>query len=286
MIRIITDSASDIVNNDREDLMVLPINITFCDEEYQDGVTLTHKMFYEKLIECDELPITSQVPPYVFGQAYKDVKEKGDRAIVITLSSKLSGTCQSANMAAEEYGDVVQVVDSENASIGQHALVEYALRLKDSGLAFEEIVKKLEEDKSRIRLVALLDTLEYLKKGGRISKAAAMAGSLLSIKPVIAIQRGEVAILGKARGSKQGNNLLAEQIRLTGGIDFDKPFVLGYTGLDDSLLQKYIVDHEEYWKSSVEALETSSVGGTIGTHVGPGAIGVAFFSAGDHENNI
>ena len=173
------------------------------------------------------------------------------------------------------------MVDSENASIGQHALVEYALRLKDAGLGIEEIVERLEADKKRIRLIALLDTLEYLKKGGRISKAAAMAGSLLSIKPVIAIQRGEVAILGKARGSKQGNNLLAEQIRQTGGIDFGKPFVLGYTGLSDAMLRKYIKDHESFWKSSVDALETSSVGGTIGTHIGPGAIGVAFFSAGD-----
>lgn len=243
---------------------------------------MTHRMFYEKLVECDELPITSQVPPYVFEEAFGEVKEKGDQAIVITLSSRLSGTCQSAHMAAEEYGDTVRVVDSENASIGQHALVEYALRLKDSGLPFEEIVEKLEKDKGRIRLVALLDTLEYLKKGGRISRAAAMAGSLLSIKPVIAIQGGEVAILGKARGSRQGNNLLTEQIRLTGGVDFDKPFVLGYTGLSDSLLQKYIMDHEAYWKSHVDALETSSVGGTIGTHVGPGAIGVAFFSVGEN----
>lgn len=282
MIRIITDSASDIVDSGREDLTVLPINITFAGEEYQDGVTMTHRMFYEKLVECDELPITSQVPPYVFEEAFGEVKEKGDQAIVITLSSRLSGTCQSAHMAAEEYGDTVRVVDSENASIGQHALVEYALRLKDSGLPFEEIVEKLEKDKGRIRLVALLDTLEYLKKGGRISRAAAMAGSLLSIKPVIAIQGGEVAILGKARGSRQGNNLLTEQIRLTGGVDFDKPFVLGYTGLSDSLLQKYIMDHEAYWKSYVDALETSSVGGTIGTHVGPGAIGVAFFSVGEN----
>lgn len=284
MIRIITDSASDIVGNEREDLMILPITITFGEEQFQDGVNLTHQMFYEKLIESDELPVTSQVAPFDFEEAYREVKERGDRAIVITLSSKLSGTWQSANIAAEEYGDVVRVVDSENASIGQHALVEYALRLKESGLSFEEIVERLEADKSRIRLVALLDTLEYLKKGGRISKAAAMAGSLLSIKPVIAIQRGEVAILGKARGSRQGNNLLAEQIHLTGGIDFEKPFVLGYTGLSDRMLQKYIADHESFWKSSVDALETSSVGGTIGTHVGPGAIGVAFFSAGDAES--
>lgn len=280
MIRIITDSASDIADNGREDLVVLPINITFGQEEYQDGVTLTHRMFYEKLIECDELPSTSQVPPFAFEEVFGKVRERGERAIVITMSSKLSGTWQSANIAAEGYGDMVYVVDSENASIGERALVEYALRLKDQGLGFEEIVGKLEADKGRIRLIALLDTLEYLKKGGRISKTAALAGSLLSIKPVIAVQGGEVVILGKARGSRQGNNLLAEQIRQTGGVDFGKPFVLGYTGLEDTMLQKYIKDNEALWKGSVDALETASVGGTIGTHVGPGAIGVAFFSAG------
>lgn len=279
MIKIITDSASDIVDNRREDLAVLPVSITFGTEEFQDGITLTHEAFYEKLIECDTLPVTSQVAPFAFEEAFREAVEAGNQVIAITLSSKLSGTWQSACMAAEGFGEKVRVVDSENASIGQHALVEYALRLKNEGLGFEEIVERLEADKKRIRLIALLDTLEYLKKGGRISKAAAMAGSLLSIKPVIAIQCGEVAILGKARGSKQGNNLLAEQIRQTGGIDFDKPFVLGYTGLSDALLQKYIRDHEAFWKSSVDALETSSVGGTIGTHIGPGAIGVAFFSA-------
>ena len=281
MVRIITDSASDIVGNKREDLRILPVSITFGEEEFQDGINLTHQMFYEKLIECDELPVTSQVPPFAFEKAFREAMETGNQVIAITLSSKLSGTWQSACIAAEGFGGKVRVVDSENASIGQHALVEYALRLKDAGLGIEEIVERLEADKKRIRLIALLDTLEYLKKGGRISKAAAMAGSLLSIKPVIAIQRGEVAILGKARGSKQGNNLLAEQIRQTGGIDFGKPFVLGYTGLSDAMLRKYIKDHESFWKSSVDALETSSVGGTIGTHIGPGAIGVAFFSAGD-----
>lgn len=281
MIKIITDSASDIVDNEREDLIILPITITFGEEQFQDGVNLTHRVFYEKLIESDELPVTSQVPPFAFEEAYRKVKEEGDQAIVITLSSKLSGTWQSAHIAAEEYKDAVRVVDSENASLGEHALVQYALRLVDDGLSAAEIVEKLEADKSRIRLVALLDTLEYLKKGGRISKAAAMAGSLLSIKPVIAIRQGEVVVLGKARGSKQGNNLLTEQIGQTGGIDFEKPFVLGYTGLSDTMLQKYIADHEALWKPFVEKLETSSVGGTIGTHIGPGAIGVAFFSAGE-----
>ena len=278
MIWIITDSASDIVDNQREDLMILPVNITFGEEEFQDGVTLTHRMFYEKLVESDELPVTSQVPPFAFEEAYEKVKAAGGQAIVITLSSKLSGTYQSANIAAGRYEDVVRVIDSENASIGERALVEYALRLKDQGASFDEIGETLERDKTRIRLIALLDTLEYLKKGGRISKAAAFAGGLLSIKPVVAVEGGEVVVLGKARGSKQGNNLLCEEIKKAGGIDFSMPHFLGYTGLSDALLQKYIHDNEALWKDGIKELRITTVGGAIGTHVGPGAIAVAFFS--------
>lgn len=281
MIKIITDSASDIVNNEREDLIILPMTISFGEQEFQDGVNLTHRMFYEKLIESDVLPVTSQITPYIFEKAYKEAREQGDQVIVITLSAKLSGTWQSARIAADGYEDVVRIVDSANAAIGERTLVEYALKLKDEGLDYEEIVEKLEQDKKRIRLIALLDTLEYLKKGGRISATVAFAGGLLSIKPVIAIQDGEVVMLGKARGSKQGNNLLMEQIKAAGGIDFEKPYVLGYTGLSDEMLQKYIADHESVWKDKVDSLTTGSVGGTIGTHVGPGAIGVAFFAAGD-----
>ena len=278
MIKIVTDSASDIVNCDREDLVVLPINITFGTEEFQDGINLTHEQFYEKLIESDELPTTSQVPPYVFEELFDRAREQGDELVVITMSSKLSGTFQSAHIAAEEYDDMVQLVDSENVSLGEHALVEYALQLKEQGYSAAKIREQLEQAKKNIRLVALLDTLEYLKKGGRISKAAAAAGSLLSIKPVIAIQGGEVVMLGKARGSKQGNNLLAEQIRLAGGIDYKKPFVLGYTGIGDGMIQKYIDDNEILWKGIVDRPIPSSVGGTIGTHAGPGAIGIAFFA--------
>ena len=177
MIRIITDSAADMGDIIREDLTILPIHITFGDQEFQDGVDMTHQMFYERLIESDELPVTSQVAPFAFEEAYKAAKEKGEEVIAITLSSKLSGTWQSANIAAESYEDMVHVVDSENVSIGQRVLVEYALRLKDGGMTALEIVEKLEAEKKNIRLIALLDTLEYLKKGGRISRAAAVAGS-------------------------------------------------------------------------------------------------------------
>lgn len=277
-IQIITDSSSDITNPGRTDLTVLPMEITFGSTEYLDGVNLTHKEFYEKLIECDELPTTSQISPYTFEEAIRKTTGDEDFAIIITLSGKLSGTYQSACIAAKEFEGRVFVVDSENAAIGERALVEYALQLKESGMDAPSIVEKLEKDKKQIRLIALLDTLEYLKKGGRISKTVAFAGNVLSIKPVIGIINGEVAMLGKARGSKQGNNLLAEHIKASGGVDFKKPYFLGYTGLSDALIQKYIADSETLWKDHTDSLSVATVGATIGTHVGPGAIGVAFFS--------
>ena len=277
-IQIITDSASDIVDSARDDLTVLPMTITFGETEYLDGVNLSHNEFYEKLVECDDLPTTSQIPPYNFSQAMRRAVEAGDTAIVITLSSKLSGTYQSACVAAAEFEGKVCVVDSENVTVGERALIEYALTLKDSGMEILDIVATLEKSKKNIQLIALLDTLEYLKKGGRISKTVAFAGNVLSIKPVVGVVDGEVAMLGKARGSKHGNNLLAEQIQKVGGIDFSKPYFLGYTGLSDALIQKYIADSKALWNEAVEGLHVATVGGTIGTHVGPGAIAVAFFS--------
>ena len=158
--------------------------------------------------------------------------------------------------------------------------MDYALRLKDQGMAAKEIAAELEQARKRIRLLALLDTLEYLKKGGRISKSVAMVGGMLSIKPVISVVDGEVAMLGKARGSRNGSNLLVQEIGKAGGVDFSMPYYLGYTGLDDSLLRKYIEDSSALWSGHTDALPICTVGGTIGTHVGPGAVAVAFFRKG------
>ena len=134
------------------------------------------------------------------------MKEKKDTAVVITLSSRLSGTFQSANIALDGYEDCITIVDSENVCLGEQILVMYACRLRDAGVSASEIAKALDQKKKDVRVLALLDTLEYLKRGGRISKTAALAGNLLSIKPVITIADGEVAVLGKARGSKNGCN--------------------------------------------------------------------------------
>lgn len=265
------------VDSKRSDVTFLPLRVIFGDTEYRDGIDITRKEFYEKLVEGDEIPKTSQITPFEFGEAINAARKAGEDVLVITLSSKLSGTYQSAAVAASEYDEGVAVVDSANVSVGEYILVEYAIRLKDEGRSLSEIVTELEKAKEKIHVIALLDTLEYLKKGGRISKAAAFAGGLLSIKPVIAVENGEVVVLGKARGSKQGNNYLKEQIKKAGGMDYSMPYVLGYSGLDDSLLQKYISDSEELWKDNTDKLDIILVGGAIGTHAGPGAIAVAFY---------
>lgn len=277
-IRIITDSGSDIIDSKRDNVTVLPMSIAFGDEVFYDGVTLSHSEFYMKLIESDELPKTSLIAPASFADAFEEAKNAGEKVIAITISGGLSGTYQSAVLAAEDYDDVY-VVDSMNVTIGERILVEYALKLIDEGKDIEDIVNELESAKKRICVLGLLDTLEYLKKGGRVSSSVAFVGDVLRIKPVVTVDgEGKVAMLGKARGSKNGNNFLISEIEKVNGVDFDMPYFLGYTGLNDTLLKKYVKDSEHIWGPYTEELPICSIGATIGTHVGPNAIAVAFFA--------
>ena len=276
--RIIVDSTADITPEVAQRVSVVPLTVHFGDEEYVDGVTITHKQFYEKLVESDVMPSTSQATPAAFAQMFQQIAEAGDSAVVITLASQLSGTYQSAVIAAGDF-DNIYVIDSGTVAIGAGILTELALKLADEGMDAKSLAETLEEEKLKVRVVALLDTLEYLKRGGRISKTVAFAGGLLNIKPVVAIRDGEILMLGKARGSKQGNNLLVTQIQEGGGVDFGKPVLLGYTGLSDALLQKYIADSSELWQGKTDSLPIATVGCAIGTHVGPGAVAVAFFAA-------
>ncbi len=278
-VRIIVDSASDLTKEqaDRWKLDYMPLKSLFGEEEYLDGVTLSHEEFYEKLIESAMIPTTSQITPYEYEKKFREVKSAGDTAVVITLSSLLSGTYQSAVIAREGYEDCICLVDSLNVSIGEQNLVRYAIRLWDSGLSAFEIGEELDRVKDKICVLAVFDTLEYLKQGGRISRTAAWAGTVLSIKPVISVIKGEIAVLGKARGSRNGNNMLMENVRESGGIDYSMPYCLGYSGLDDGLLQKYIKDSAALWEGKVKELPISTIGATIGTHAGPGAIAVSYF---------
>lgn len=284
---IVTDSASDITPEEAAAwdgaLRVIPLSIAIGDEVFQDGVTLTHSQFYEKLVESDELPKTSMIPPLPFHEAFQEAVDAGRKVLAVTLSGKLSGTYGSAAQAAADFPGEVFVVDSLNATMGERIQVEYARELLEAGCSVEEAAAQLERTRGAVRTLGLLDTLEYLKKGGRISPATAVMGDLLSIKPVITVQDGEVAILGKARGSKNGSNFLIKAIDECGGVDFAKPFRLGYTGLSDATLQKYVRDSAALWEGHVDELPASMVGATIGTHVGPGAIAVSFYAGGEAE---
>ena len=275
-VRIIVDSTADLIPAVKSWLTVVPLTVHFGEEEYIDGVTITHKEFYEKLVETDVLPSTSQATPAAFSRVFEETANAGESAVVLTLSSKLSGTCQSAVIAAENYENIY-VVDSDSVAIGTGILAELALQLADSGMDAKEIADSLEKEKKKVRIIAMVDTLEYLKRGGRVSKTVAFAGGILNIKPVLSVVEGEIIMLGKARGSKQGNNLLVAEIEKAGGVDFDKPVLLGYTGLSDILLQKYMEDSKELWAHSKSALNTTAIGSVIGTHAGPGAIAAAFF---------
>ena len=273
--RIIVDSTADLLPEYKSRVNVVPLMVRFDDEEFIDGVTIDHKTFYEKLVESDVLPTTSQANPDAFMTEFEKAKEAGESAVVITLSSKLSGTYQSAVIAAADYENIY-VVDSTSVAIGTGILVELALKLLDEGLDAKEIAERLEEEKKNIVIVALVDTLEYLKKGGRISKTVAFAGTVLNIKSVLSVIDGEIDMLGKARGSKMGNNLLVQEIEKAGGVDFSKPVLLGYSGLSDALLLKYIEDSKHIWEAGLESVRYTVIGSVIGTHAGPGAIAAAF----------
>lgn len=276
-VRIVVDSTADMPEDVLAKVSVVPLTVHFGEQEYIDGVTIHHKQFYEMLVETDVLPTTSQPSPEAFAQVFRQASEAGEQVVALTVSSKLSGTCQSAMIAAADFPGSVWVVDTKTVAIGCGILAELAVRLKEEGLSAVEIVARLEEEREKIRVIALLDTLEYLKKGGRISKTVAFAGGLLSIKPVVTIQDGEINILGKARGSKQGNNLLVTEIQKAGGVDFTKPLMLGYTGLSDALLEKYVLDSGALWDGHGDCIRSTPICSVIGTHAGPGAIVVAFF---------
>lgn len=280
MVKLVVDSACDLekAEADARGIALMPLLIRFGEDEYEDGVTLSHRDFFEKLIETSELPKTSQINEYRFEEAFENLTADGSEVVCVTISSKLSGTYSSAVKAAKKFESRVYVVDSLNACIGERILVDYADRLVKAGESAKEIVKKLEESKGKIHLLAVLDTLQYLRKGGRISSVTALAGEMLSIKPVISVVKGEVKLVGKALGSKKGNNLLNRLVDECGGIDFGMPYTLGYSGLSDEFLKKYMRDSEHLYKEHTDHVPYYLIGSAIGTHVGPGAIAVAFFS--------
>lgn len=278
--RIITDSASDMPQETAAKLgvTVMPIHTRFGEEEYLDGVTLKPAEFFKKLVESNEIPRTSQITPYEFGKEFEKWISAGEGVLCITMSAGVSGTFQSACTAASDYGDKVIVIDSRQFCISLYVLIEYACRLRDAGKTLQETAEAMEKAKKKVHVISVFATLEYLKLGGRISAAAAMAGNILSIKPVITIENGLVEVIAKARGARKAQNMLVEFIDKAGGIDYSMPYCLGFTGFSDQVLTQYIDDYATKYKEALKDVPVVPVGATVGTYAGPGAVALAFFN--------
>ncbi len=273
-VQIIIDSTADALPAVRKKCTVVPVIVRFGQTEYLDGVTIDHKTFNEKLAPSNEQPTTSQPTPDTFSKFFQTAIDAGQQVVVLTISAKLSGTYQSAAIAAMDYPGQVFVVDSHTVTIGTGLLAQLAVELAEQGANAEQIVRTLEAARADVRLVALVDTLEYLKKGGRISKTVAFAGELLAIKPIIQVLDGELGMVSKARGNKQATAMLDQQIAAR-DIDFDRPMLLGYTGLDPAPVERYAADSEVFRGKELYA---APIGSVVGPHAGPGAYAAAFFA--------
>ena len=273
-VKIVVDSASDISEKEAKErnIVMVPMMITFGDEEFYDGITLLPDKFYEKLAESKELPQTSLVNEFRWTEIFDEHTKNGDELVVITISSKLSGTYNAAVQASSKFKNVY-VIDSLNACAGERLVCEYAMQLAASGLSAKEIATLVDATKTKIKLYAMIGTLEYLKKGGRISAAVAFAGTLLSLKPIISVDGGEVKVVGKAMGAKNAKAAVNKLAAETAGVDTDKPFTVLYSGTDRSAAERFAAEKTVFGDNP----PINNLGGTIGTHIGPGALGVAFF---------
>lgn len=276
-MRIVTDSTADFTLEEAQKLNIdiVPLKVLFGEETYLDRYELTPEDFYDQLVNSEKLPTTSQPSPQEFLEYIDMAKKENDSLVIITLASDLSGTYQSAMIAKEmsEY-DKVYVIDSETTTIAQRLLVEKAIKLRDEGKDVEEVFKTLELLKKRLMVLAFVDTLEYLYKGGRLSRTSKVAGSLLKLKPVIGIVDGKLGSFATARGAKKATEAIIKLIDESGGIDMNEDICLGYTG-DETGMDKFNeIFIEEY---GVDIKETHFIGPVIGTHAGPGGRAFAYF---------
>ena len=277
-IKISADSTCDLSPEliERYHIGITPLYIIRGEETLRDGIDVRPEELYEYANVTGKLCKTAAVNVSDYLAYFAACREEYDAVIHFTISSDMSACYQNACIAAQEFTNVYPV-DSRNLSTGIGHLVLDAAEMAEQGMDAADIASALEKKREKLDVSFVIDTLEYLKRGGRISKTVAFAGGLLSIKPVVTIQDGEIALIGKARGSRQGNNLLVEKIHACGGIDFQLPILLGYTGLSDAFLRKYVDDSRALWEHGTDSLDEALISGVIGTHTGPGAVAVAFF---------
>lgn len=279
-IVLITDSAADYTAAERNEknIITVPLTVFVNEEAYLDGYSIDAEKFYEKLSSGDCYPRTSQPSPDLFLEQFLKVKENGDSAICITISSALSGTFQSAMIAKDmaEYENIY-VVDSMLVAPAQRLLVDHAKELIDSGMEFKAIIEELEQYKSRVRIYAMVDTLEYLKKGGRLTFAEAAIGELVNIKPIITITpEGKLTSVGKALGRSRGYKALIKKIE-ENPANKNLPLLLLYSNDEKNCL--------DFKKKLVSAFPDQkladfmvNVGPTVGSHTGPNIVGITYIA--------
>lgn len=274
---VVTDSTADIPQQEREALGVrmVPLKVHFGSETYLDSITLQSEQFYPKLEQAAALPTTSQPSPVDFLDVYKGILDEDPEGHILSihLSSALSGTYQSAELAKSllEQQDKVTVIDSRTASYGIGMLVVAAARAAKEGLDREAIVELVEKMRSKNKVYFLVDTLEYLQKGGRIGKASAVLGSLLNIKPILSVDdEGEVASVDKIRGTKKAIQRIVELLQQDySGQEVDISVVHSNDEAAAENLASVLKEHFQ-----VRNVKYSQLGPVIGTHVGPGTVGV------------
>ncbi|MEA4920902.1 MAG: DegV family protein [Clostridiaceae bacterium] len=274
-VRIVTDSSSDITQAEARALgiTVVPLKVIFDDTEYRDGIDITNEEFYQKLKKSKKLPTTTQPSAMDFQEAFEEAPE--DEIVAVLLASQLSGTVQSAMIARESVSEKnIFIVDSLSATLGLRILVMRAIQLIEEGLSGVEIANVLDKERKELILLAVVDTLSYLHKGGRLSKTAALAGGLLGVKPVITLSDGKLEVLGKERGLLKAFAFLRDTAEGMGELDSNRPHSLGYTATSESLEAFSNILGKDY---APDDAIIDSIGSSIGTHGGPGAIAVAYF---------
>lgn len=275
MIRILVDSSSDYTMEEisQNGFHFVPLMVSLGGKYYKDGIELKPDDFYELLINTGDFPKTSQPSPQDFADIFEDVKAKGDEIICILLSSALSGTCQSAHLAKDmvDY-DGIYIIDSLAATVMIKFMGDYATKLIAEGLSATEIVAKIEAMKGKIKVAAALDTLEYLCKGGRLSRASATIGELANLKPIITVSpEGKVSVIGKCLGKNKALNFilkyLADNER---NMDFPLYTLYSYGTENTEKLEERLVAEGYSYDDRVQ------LGSTIGAHIGPGAFAILY----------
>ncbi len=276
-VRIITDSASDISKEYGERLgaRVIPLRFFFGEDSYRDGIDMGPDEFYKRMKEEEELPKTSQITPFEYHEIFEEETKDGNEAVYLAISSGVSGSAGNAAATAEEFDGKVKVFDTGHFCISQRVLTEYAKRLADEGLDASQIIEKLKEASDKVRIIAVFETLENLRRGGRISSASAFFGDMLGIRLMITISEGIVKVLGKARGMKKAMKEMRDYIRKE-EIDLSMPYAFGYTGSDPGNMDAFIGNNKDLFGGNTD-VEVSRVGATVGTYAGDGAIAAAYF---------